>query len=51
MIPKTAHKEYAGPNVDLRLSDLTLKVTWVLDLLVNFDASKATGPDESQPGF
>ena len=33
-------------RVDLTLSDLTLTVTQVLDVLANLDASKATGPDE-----
>ena len=42
----SADEAYAGPNVDLTLSDLTLTVTQVLDVLANLDASKATGPDE-----
>ena len=36
----------AGLNVDPTLSDLTLMVTQVLDVLANLDGSKATGPDE-----
>ena len=43
---KSVDEEDAGPNVDLTLSDLTLTVTQVLDVLANLDASKATGPDE-----
>ena len=43
---KSVDEEDAGPNVDLMLSDLTLTVTHVLDVLANLDASKATGPDE-----
>ena len=36
----SANEEYAGPNVDLTLSDwLTLTVTQVLDVLANLDAS------------
>ena len=42
----TPVEEYDGPNVDVTLSDLTLTVTQVLDVLANLDASKATGPDE-----
>ena len=42
----SADEEYAGPNVDLTLSDLTHTVTQVSDVLANLDASKATGPDE-----
>ena len=43
---KSVEEEDAGPNVDLTLSDLTLTVSQVLDVLANLDASKATGPDE-----
>ena len=43
---KSVDEEDAGPNVDLTLSDLTLTVSQVLDVLANLDASKATGPDE-----
>ena len=43
---KLVEEEDAGPNVDLTLSNLTLTVTQVLDVLANLDASKATGPDE-----
>jgi len=43
---KSVDEEDAGPNADLTLSDLTLTVTQVLDVLANLDASKATGPDE-----
>ena len=42
----SADEEYAGPNVDLTLSDLTPTVTQVLDVLAKLDASKATGLDE-----
>ena len=42
----TPVEEYDGPNVDVTLSDLTLTVTQVLDVLANLDASKATGSDE-----
>ena len=41
---KSVDEEDAGPNVDLTLSDLTLTVSQVLDVLANLDASKATGP-------
>ena len=44
---KLVDDEDAGPNVDLTLSDLTLTVTQVLDVLANLDVSKATGPDET----
>ena len=43
---KSVDEEDAGPNVDLTLSDLTLTVSQVLDVLANLDASKATGPNE-----
>ena len=43
---KLVDEEDAGPNVDLALSDLTLTLTQVLDVLANLDASKATGPDK-----
>ena len=43
---KSVDKQDAGPDVDLMLSDLTLTVTQVLDVLANLDASKATGSDE-----
>ena len=39
-------EEYARPNVDLTLSDLTLTATQALDVLANLNASKATGPDK-----
>ena len=42
----SADEEYAGSNVDVTLSDLTLTVTQVLDVLTTLDASKATGPSE-----
>ena len=42
----SADEEYAGPNVDPTSSDLTFTVTQVLNVLANFDASKAMGPDE-----
>ena len=42
----TPVEEYDGPNVDVTLSDLTLTVTQVLDVLTTLDASKATGPSE-----
>ena len=42
---KLVDEEDAGPKVDLTLSDLTLTVTQVLDVLANLDVSKATGPD------
>ena len=45
---KLVEDEDAGPNFDLTLSDLTLTVTQVLNVLANLDASKATGPDEIQ---
>ena len=45
----SAGEEYAGPNVDLTLSDLTLTVTQVLYVLANLDASKVTSPDEIPP--
>ena len=44
---KLVDEEDAGPKVDLTLSDLTLTVTQVLDVLANLDVSKATGPDET----
>ena len=47
----SAGEEYAGPNVDLTLSDLTLTVTQVLYVLANLDASKVTSPDEIPPRF
>ena len=42
----SADEEYAGPNVDPTSSDLTFTVTQVLNVLANFDASKAMGPHE-----
>ena len=48
---KSVDEEDAGPNVDLTLSDLTLTVSQVLDVLANLDASRATGLMRFRPGF